>query len=128
MPPSLEELVLDGGQALYQHHKFTGGIPSEWGSLTNLKKLSMARCGLDGAIPASIGDLSSLQTLVLADNALTGPIPESIGGLTNLQKLELWQNKLTGPSLPETFKLLTPLASTLKVLCLGENPLGGTIT
>ena len=34
----------------------------------------------------------------------------------------------TGPSLPETFKLLTPLASTLEVLSLGGNPLGGTIT
>ena len=45
MPPSLEELVLDGG---LQPHKFTGGIPSEWGSLTNLKKLSMQRCSLDG--------------------------------------------------------------------------------
>ena len=47
MPPSLEELILDGGYDT--PHKFTGGIPSEWGSLTNLKKLSMVRCGLDGA-------------------------------------------------------------------------------
>ena len=47
MPPSLEELVLDG--AFGNAHKFTGGIPAEWGSLTNLKKLSMPHCGLDGA-------------------------------------------------------------------------------
>ena len=47
MPPSLEELILDG---FYDTpHKFTGGIPSEWGSLTNLKKLSMRCCSLDGA-------------------------------------------------------------------------------
>ena len=46
MAPSLEELVLDG---LRLPHKFTGGIPAEWGSLTNLKKLSMRNCGLDGA-------------------------------------------------------------------------------
>ena len=26
-------------------HKFTGGIPPEWGALTNLKKLNMAHCG-----------------------------------------------------------------------------------
>ena len=45
MPVSLEELVLDGD---LNEHKFTGGIPVEWSSLTNLKKLSMARCGLDG--------------------------------------------------------------------------------
>ena len=47
MPPSLEELILDGHFDF--PHKFTGGIPSEWGSLTNLKKLSMVDCGLDGA-------------------------------------------------------------------------------
>ena len=46
MPVSLEELVLDGDYG--EGHKFTGGIPVEWSSLTNLKKLSMARCGLDG--------------------------------------------------------------------------------
>ena len=42
MPPSLEELILDIAE-------FTGGIPPEWGSLTNLKNLSMQSCGLDGA-------------------------------------------------------------------------------
>ena len=47
MPPSLEELILDGFR--WAPHKFTGGIPSEWGSLTNLKNLSMRYCGLDGA-------------------------------------------------------------------------------
>ena len=45
LPASLEELVLDGGR---QRHAFTGGIPAGWASLTNLTKLSMARCGLDG--------------------------------------------------------------------------------
>ena len=52
MPPSLEELILDGGYGK-ERHKFMGGIPSEWGSLTNLKKLSMERCGLDGASRAA---------------------------------------------------------------------------
>ena len=43
MPPSLKELNMYGAG------KFTGGIPSEWGSLTNLKSLDMRYCGLDGA-------------------------------------------------------------------------------
>ena len=43
MPPSLKELNM------YNAGKFTGGIPSEWGSLTNLKKLSMYNSGLGGA-------------------------------------------------------------------------------
>ena len=47
MPPSLERLDLSGHE--FAAHKFTGGIPTEWGSLTNLKQLSMAYCGLDGA-------------------------------------------------------------------------------
>ena len=42
MPPSLEKLDLASNQ-------FTGGIPAEWGSLTNLEVLKMAACGLSGA-------------------------------------------------------------------------------
>ncbi len=42
MPVSLEDLDMSG-------NTFTGGIPAEWGSLTNLKKLTMDYCGLDGA-------------------------------------------------------------------------------
>jgi hypothetical protein len=47
MSPSLEKLDLSGS---YGHpHEFTGGIPTEWSSLTNLKELNMADCGLSGA-------------------------------------------------------------------------------
>ena len=44
MPPSLESLNM------YNAGKFTGGIPTEWGSLTKLKELNMAECGLDGTL------------------------------------------------------------------------------
>ena len=47
MPPSLEKLIL--GDWASNTNKFTGGIPTEWGSLTNLKELKMADCGLSGA-------------------------------------------------------------------------------
>ena len=47
MPLSLE--VLNLGANMYSTNEFTGGIPAEWGSLTNLKELKMAHCGLDGA-------------------------------------------------------------------------------
>ena len=47
MPPSLE--VLNLGDDPWNTNKFTGGIPTEWGSLTNLKELKMANCGLSGA-------------------------------------------------------------------------------
>ena len=48
LPVSLEVLIL--GEDDNNTNKFTGGIPSEWGALTNLKKLMMVKCGLDGEI------------------------------------------------------------------------------
>ena len=54
LPVSLEVLDLSGGadETRYggqdNRHKFTGGIPSEWGALTNLKELKMPNSGLDG--------------------------------------------------------------------------------
>ena len=45
MPVSLKVLNLSGGNS---GHKFTGGIPAEWSSMTNLKELNMFNCGLDG--------------------------------------------------------------------------------
>ena len=44
--------VDDGDDDGNNTNKFTGGIPSEWGALTNLKKLKMAYCGLDGKLPS----------------------------------------------------------------------------
>ena len=46
LPVSLE--VLNFGDQNNNTNKFTGGIPSEWGALTNLKELKMIACGLDG--------------------------------------------------------------------------------
>ena len=52
LPTSLEVLDLSGGDPRFggTPHKFTGGIPPEWGALTNLKELKMAFCGLDGKL------------------------------------------------------------------------------
>ena len=46
MPTSLEILIL--GLDRYNNNRFTGGIPVEWSSMTNLKELKMVKCGLDG--------------------------------------------------------------------------------
>ena len=57
LPTSLKILDISGGN-IYDdgrdHHKFTGGIPPEWGALKNLKQLKMARCGLDGAFGSTV--------------------------------------------------------------------------
>ena len=100
MPLSLEKLDLSG--SVHDRHKFTGGIPTEWGSLTNLKELKMAGCGLSGgwftralsprnATEANWRFLTRSPFLRCA-----GVIPESIGNLTNLQKLVLRHNALSG--------------------------------
>ena len=54
LPSSLETLQL-GPKYSHQenNNKFEGGIPAEWGGLTNLKKLSVMKCGLGGK-PLSI--------------------------------------------------------------------------
>ena len=46
MPTSLE--ILNMGDDFLNNNKFTGGIPTEWSSMTSLKELKMVACGLDG--------------------------------------------------------------------------------
>ena len=46
MPVSLVRLNLSGNDD--NLHKFTGGIPAEWSSLTNLTELRLQFCSLDG--------------------------------------------------------------------------------
>ena len=52
LPTSLE--VLDVSGISHDPHKFTGGIPSAWGALTNLKELGLSNMGLDGKGSASV--------------------------------------------------------------------------
>ena len=63
MPPSLEELDLSGTYGT--QNKFTGGFPSEWGSLTNLKKLSMVFCSLDSAARGARCTTARLTSLTI---------------------------------------------------------------
>ena len=56
LPPSLE--ILNASVNM-----FTGGIPKEWGSLTNMKQLIMSSCGLDGAVCSVIPAKNSVETL-----------------------------------------------------------------
>ena len=100
---SLTVLNLSGGSYSWEAHKFTGGIPSEWGALTNLKELKMKNCGLDGKPPSTRSERSYF--FVFAESMPC----------------------CSGRTLPETLKLLAPLAN-LEVLSLSGNQLGGTIT
>ena len=123
MPVSLEILDLSGGDSYSQKHKFTGGIPAEWSSMTNLKKLDMARCGLDGECLVYVqvnttslrcyrmrtGPLPkvmpvSLEILNLGDayynnNKFTGGIPAEWSSMTNLKELRMVKCGLDGECL-----------------------------
>ena len=105
MPVSLEVLDLSG--TLYSSdgtpHEFTGGIPAEWISMTNLKELKMANCGLDGesAFPVtprrSEFRSETRQTLnwkaETTTRARAGTVPAEMRSLINLEILDLWDNR-----------------------------------
>ena len=90
-------------------------LPESIGELKNLSSLSLESNELE-RLPESIGELKNLSSLDLSENGLER-LPETIGELKNLSSLYLIENELE--RLPESIK---KLASTLKELVLGDNP------
>ncbi|KAF1883870.1 hypothetical protein Lal_00038363 [Lupinus albus] len=101
------------------NNNFSGnGIPSTYANLTNLAKLSLRNCTLQGAFPnfSSIPKLRFLDlswnhftghiplnkladkmtTIDLSNNYLNGTITQSFTYLSHLQKLSLKNNNLSG--------------------------------
>ncbi|KAM4083665.1 hypothetical protein ACB094_08G073300 [Castanea mollissima] len=110
--PQLRILQLD-------NNNFNGAtIPASYSKMSNLLKLSLRNCSLQGPIPdlSQIPnlyylDLSSNQlngtipsnrlsgnmtTILLSNNSLTGAIPTSFSSLPQLQKLSIANNSLNG--------------------------------
>ena len=128
---SLELLDLSGGEdgthygGQDNRHKFTGGIPSEWGALTNLKELKMPNSGLDGKRSAPIlsGFAFSL-TLHLLAGELPKQLPTSLEVLTFGEYSDdtseftggIHPNKFTG-GIPFEWGALTNLKSLKIVAC-----------
>jgi hypothetical protein len=89
---------------------FNTTIPTFFGELTNLKRLSMAVIPeLKGRIPAEIGiSLTKLEELTITETSVTGNIPDQISQLTDLQTLNLSSNSLAR-AIPDSLGLLTKL-------------------
>ncbi|XP_024316075.1 probable LRR receptor-like serine/threonine-protein kinase At1g06840 isoform X2 [Brachypodium distachyon] len=102
------------------NNNFSGSsIPSSYGNITTLLKLSLRNCSLEGPVPDVTGipqlgylDLSwnqlagpipsgqlasNITTVDLSHNLLNGSIPRSFSSLPNLQRLSLDNNNLDGP-------------------------------
>ncbi|KAL0321348.1 UNVERIFIED_CONTAM: LRR receptor-like serine/threonine-protein kinase FLS2 [Sesamum radiatum] len=77
-------------------NSFTGRIPPQLGSCSQLTQLILYANSLSGSIPAELGNLKNLQSMDLGDNFLNGSIPESLCNCTALIELGFINNNLTG--------------------------------
>ena len=74
-----------------------GPIPGDKvAKMSNLKSLTINKCGINGTIPAEIFASVNLNNLSLNHNKLKGSIPAEIGNCPKLNTLRLSNNQLTG--------------------------------
>ncbi|KAF7093931.1 hypothetical protein CFC21_096300 [Triticum aestivum] len=118
LPPELSQLPKLLIVQLDNNNFSGSSIPSSYGNITTLLKLSLRNCSLEGpALDASgipqLGYLdiswnqltgripsgklaSNITTIDLSHNRLNGSIPGSFSGLPNLQRLSMDNNNLDG--------------------------------
>ncbi|XP_047054642.1 probable LRR receptor-like serine/threonine-protein kinase At1g06840 [Lolium rigidum] len=103
------------------NNNFSGSsIPSSYGNITTLLKLSLRNCSLEGPAP-DVSGIPQLGYLDISWNQLTGPIPS--GQLaSNITTIDLSHNRLNG-SIPESFSGLP----NLQRLSLDNNQLDGSV-
>ncbi|CAM6095358.1 unnamed protein product [Calypogeia fissa] len=75
---------------------FTGMIPPELSTLTDLQYFNCHTCNLYGALPDSFAQLRNLQNLTLHRNNITGPVPDAWRNMTNMKTIRIDQNYLSG--------------------------------
>ncbi len=93
----------------------TGTLPSQIQNLVNLRELFIAGTNLTGTLPTWIDSLTQLTDLYLMESGLSGSMPTELGNLSNLRVLKVYGNDITG-SVPAS---LSNLASTLIALDIG---------
>ncbi|KAL0460379.1 UNVERIFIED_CONTAM: putative LRR receptor-like serine/threonine-protein kinase [Sesamum latifolium] len=120
LPPELSEtpnlLILQ-----LDNNNFEGStIPSSYGNMSKLLKLSLRNCSLQGPVP-DWSNMPSIAYIDLSLNQLNGTIPR--GALSeNITTIDLTRNNLNG-TLPASFSSL-PL---LQKLSVANNSLSGSV-
>ncbi|KAG5550794.1 hypothetical protein RHGRI_015678 [Rhododendron griersonianum] len=132
------------------NNNFSGAeIPTSYGNLSALVKLSLRNCSLQGAVPdlSRIANLSyldlsqnqlsgyipsnplspSMTTIDLSNNQLNGSIPDSYSDLPSLQKLSLENNNLIGSVAAKIWQNKSFGAKAQLVLDLRNNSLSNII-
>ncbi|KAL8499034.1 hypothetical protein ACS0TY_022119 [Phlomoides rotata] len=108
----------------------SGSLPSNLCiSSPNLVWIAVGKNNISGAIPAFVSSCANLIALILDSNDLSGFVPHSLGNLTRLRFLGLQFNNLRFESFSSGVGFFTSLTSltSLKVLAIGGNPLGGVL-
>ncbi|KAK8558300.1 hypothetical protein V6N13_038773 [Hibiscus sabdariffa] len=112
--PNLKILQLD-------NNNFGGTeIPASYSNMSNLVKLSLRNCNLQGAIP-DFSNITTFRYLDLSRNSLTGEIPTNKLS-DNVTAIDLSYNSLNG-SIPSNFSVLP----NLQKLSLEGNLLSGDV-
>jgi Leucine-rich repeat (LRR) protein len=105
-----------------ESNKFSGDIPSGFGSCSSVQNLSLGKNQLTGGLPEDIFSLGKLEDLNLQNNMFSGELNSGIGKLSNLRNLDLSSNNFSG-TIPDMFGNL----KRFNCLVAGSNKFTGGI-
>ncbi|KAF5202951.1 Leucine-rich repeat family protein /protein kinase family protein-like, partial [Thalictrum thalictroides] len=87
----------------------SGAIPSEFGNMVSIQKISITSNNFTGPLPETLAKLTTLKDFRISDNHFSGNIPDFIQNWTNLEKIVMLASGLEGP-IPSGISLLTNLS------------------
>ncbi|CAI8611380.1 unnamed protein product [Vicia faba] len=97
-------------------------LPSDFWSLTSLKRLNLSSNQISGSLTNNIGNFGLLETIDLSKNSFSEEIPETLNSLMSLRVLKLAHNMFV-KSIPSGILKCQALVS----IDLSENQLNGTL-